>query len=101
DVLGVCRQEAVRDAVVAGISVGGNVALQLALEHPESFKALVLVGCSSGPSDHGERTDGYMKQGVPQYHIKHLSALVSAEFSASARGKYLLSLFTDTDTRLV
>src|SRR4051812_8416430 len=43
DVLGVCRQEGVRDAVVAGISVGGNVALQLGLEHPEIFKALVLV----------------------------------------------------------
>src|SRR5262245_2415981 len=100
DMMGVCRQERIKDAVVAGISVGGNVALQLALDHPDIFKALVLVGCSSGPSDHGERTDGYVKEGVAQYHIKHLSALVSEEFSASARGKYLLSLFTDTDPQL-
>jgi pimeloyl-ACP methyl ester carboxylesterase len=41
-----------------------------------------------------------MKEGVAQYHIKHLSSLVSEEFSASAKGKYLLSLFTDTDPQL-
>jgi pimeloyl-ACP methyl ester carboxylesterase len=41
-----------------------------------------------------------MKEGVAQYHIKHLGALVSEEFSVSAKGKYLLSLFTDTDPQL-
>lgn len=100
DVLGVCRKEEVTESIVAGISVGGNVALQLSLNHPEIFKALVLVGCSSGPSDHGTRTDGYLKEGVEQYHIKHLRALVSEEFSRSRLGKYLLRLFTDTDPKL-
>ena len=41
-----------------------------------------------------------MKQGVEQYHIKHLRALVSREFSESSLGKYLLGLFTDTDPKL-
>jgi 3-oxoadipate enol-lactonase len=100
DVLGICRQEEIRDAVVAGISVGGNVALQLGLDHPDIFKALVLVGCSSGPSDHQARTDGYVKRGVRAYHIEHLRALVSPEFSDSTLGKYLLGLFTDTDPML-
>lgn len=100
DVLGVCRQEEIKEAVVAGISVGGNVALQLGLDHSEIFKALILVGCSSGPSDHQERTDGYLKRGVKAYHIEHLRALVSQEFSQSALGKYLLGLFTDTDAML-
>ena len=100
DVLGVCRKEEVTESIVAGISVGGNVALQLSLDHPEIFKALVLVGCSSGPSDHGTRTDGYLKEGVEQYHIKHLGALVSEEFSRSRLGNYLLRLFTDTDPKL-
>jgi pimeloyl-ACP methyl ester carboxylesterase len=95
DIMGVCRKEEIKEAIIAGISVGGNVALQLSLDHPEIFKALVLVGCSSGPSDHGTRTDGYMKEGVEQYHIKHLRALVSREFSGSSLGKYLLGLFTD------
>jgi pimeloyl-ACP methyl ester carboxylesterase len=97
DVLGVCRQEDITEAVVAGISVGGNVALQLGLDHPEIFKALILVGCSSGPSDHQARIEGYEKRGVQAYHIEHLRALVSSEFSDSTLGKYFLGLFTDTD----
>lgn len=97
DVLGVCRHEEIKEAVAAGISVGGNVALQLGLDHPEIFKALILVGCSSGPSEHQTRIDGYVKQGMQTYHIEHLRALVSREFSQTALGKYLLGLFTDTD----
>jgi pimeloyl-ACP methyl ester carboxylesterase len=100
DVLGVCWQEEIKEAIVAGISVGGNVALQLGLDHPEIFKALILVGCSSGPSDHQTRTDGYLKRGVQAYHIAHLRDLVSPEFSQTALGKYLLGLFTDTDSML-
>jgi 3-oxoadipate enol-lactonase len=100
DVLGVCRHEEIKEAVVAGISVGGNVALQLGLDHPEIFKALILVGCSSGPSEHQTRIDGYVKQGMQTYHIEHLQALVSPEFPQTALGKYLLGLFTDTDSIL-
>ena len=100
DVHGVCRQEEIKEAIVAGISVGGNVALQLGLDHPEIFKALILVGCSSGPSDHQTRIEGYVKQGVKNYHIEHLKALVSPEFPQTALGKYLLGLFTDTDPML-
>jgi pimeloyl-ACP methyl ester carboxylesterase len=100
DVLGVCRQEEMKEGIVAGISVGGNVALQLALDHPEIFKGLILIGCSSGPSDHQTRTDGYVKRGVRAYHIEHLRALVSLEFSGTTLGKYLLGLFTDTDPML-
>lgn len=100
DVMGVCRQEEVKQAVVAGISVGGNIALQLGLDHPEIFKALILVGCSSGPSQHRTRIDGYVKEGAKKYHIQHLRSLVSPEFAESALGKYLLGLFTDTDSKL-
>src|SRR5574341_2427425 len=35
DVMGVCRQEELKEAVVMGISVGGNVALQLGLDHSD------------------------------------------------------------------
>ena len=44
DIVGVCRQEGIQEAIVAGISVGGVMALQLGLDHPELFKALILVG---------------------------------------------------------
>lgn len=100
DVLGVCRQEEIKEAIVAGISVGGNVALQLGLDRPDIFKALILVGCSSGPSDHQTRIDGYEKHGINHYHIEHLRALLSPEFSRAPLGKYLVGLFTDTDPML-
>ncbi len=100
DVVGVCRQEGVKEAMVAGISVGGVIALQLGLDHPEIFKALILVGCSSGPGGrYQQRIEGYM-EGVEKYHIQHLKALVSKAFSESRLGRYLLSNFTDWDKRL-
>jgi pimeloyl-ACP methyl ester carboxylesterase len=97
DIVGVCRNEGVAEAVFCGISVGGNLVLQLALDHPDLCRALIPVGCSSGPSPHQVRTDGYVNQGVAKYHIQHLEHLVSAEFASSELGRYLLGMFTDTD----
>ncbi len=100
DVVGVLRQEGVSEAIVAGISVGGVIALQLGLDHPGIFKSLILVGCSSGPGGrYQERIDGYT-EGVGKYHIQHLRALVSKDFSHSRLGGYLLKNFTDCDKRL-
>jgi len=100
DVVRVCRQEGVKEAVVAGISVGGGIALQLGLDHPDIFKALVLVGCSAGPSRHQERIEGYLRQGVKGYHIQHLRSLMAPEFPETPLGRYLLGLFTDSDPKL-
>ena len=101
DVVAVCRQESVSEAVFAGISVGGVMGLQLGLDHPEIFKTLILVGCSSQPGDRYQaRIDGYMNDGVPHYHIQHLTSLVSKEFPQTKLGKYLLSFHTEMDSRL-
>ncbi len=100
DVVGVLRSEGAKEAIVAGISVGGVMALQLGLDHPEIFKSLILVGCSSGPGGrYQERIDGYT-EGVEKYHIQHLRALVSKDFSDSRLGGYLLKNFTEWDKRL-
>ena len=100
DVVGVLRHEGAKEAIVAGISVGGVIALQLGLDHPEIFKSLILVGCSSGPGGrYQERIDGYTK-GIEEYHIQHLRALVSKDFSESRLGRYLLNNFTEWDRRL-
>jgi 3-oxoadipate enol-lactonase len=100
DVVGVLRHEGAKEAIVAGISVGGVIALQLGLDHPEMFKSLILVGCSSGPGGrYQERIDGYT-EGVEKYHIQHLRALVSKDFSDSRLGGYLLKNFTEWDRRL-
>lgn len=100
DMVGVLRHEGAKEAIVAGISVGGVIALQLGLEHPEIFKSLILVGCSSRPGGrYQERIDGYT-EGVEKYHIQHLRALVSKDFSDSRLGSYLLKNFTEWDRRL-
>ncbi|MEX0805185.1 MAG: alpha/beta hydrolase [Candidatus Binatia bacterium] len=101
DVVAVCRQENVSEAVFAGVSVGGVMGLQLGLDHPELFKALILVGCSSMPGDrYGSRIEGYLKQGVAKFHIQHLTDLVSKDFAPSKMGKYLLGMHTEMDSSL-
>ena len=101
DVVAVCPQEGVRETIFAGVSVGGVMGLQLGLDHPEIFKALILVGCSSQPGDRYQaRIDGYMNEGVPKYHIQHLTSLVSKDFPQTKTGKYLLGMHTEMDSRL-
>ena len=101
DVLAVCKEEGAGAAIFAGVSVGGVMGLQLGLDHPELFKALILVGCSSMPGDrYQSRIDGYMKGGIGKFHIEHLTDLVSKGFSESKRGKYLLGMHTEMDSRL-
>lgn len=75
--------------------------LQLGFDHPEIFNALILVGCSSQPGDrYQSRIDGYMKRGVAEFHIQHLTDLVSKEFPQTKMGKYLLGMHTEMDARL-
>ena len=101
DVVALCKQEGANAAIFAGVSVGGVMGLQLGLDHPEIFKALILVGCSSMPGDRYQtRIDGYMKQGVAEFHIKHLTDLVSKDFPKTKLGKYLLGMHTEMDARL-
>lgn len=101
DVVAVCEQEGAREAIFAGVSVGGVIGLQLGLDHPEIFKALILVGCSSMPGDrYRSRIDGYMRQGVEKFHIQHLTDLVSKDFPGTKLGKYLLGMHTEMDSRL-
>ncbi len=101
DVLGVCRDESVQQAILGGVSVGSGMAILLGLDHPEIFKALILVGGSSGPGGSIEkRIHGYTKIGVEKYHIEHLRELVAPEFADSKLGAYLLGTFAERDPRL-
>jgi len=70
----------------------------LGLDHPEIFKAIILVGGSSGPGGSiDERIHGYTKIGIEKYHIQHLRDLVAPEFADSKLGKYLLNTFVERD----
>lgn len=98
DVLGVCRGEEVKEAILAGVSVGSGIALLLGLDHPYMFKALILVGGSSaGGGFVEERIRGYTNIGVEKYHRQHLEELVSPEFLKTKLGSYLLQTFMERD----
>ena len=98
DVVGVCRDEGISEAIVGGVSVGSGIALLMGLDHPEFCKALILVGGSSGPGGSIEqRIHGYTKIGVEKYHIQHLRELVAPGFPETKLGKYLLHTFAERD----
>ena len=98
DVLGVCRDESVTEAILGGVSVGSGMALLLGLDYPELFKALILVGGSSGPGGAiDKRIQGYTKVGIEKYHIQHLKELVAPDFPQTKLGKYLFNTYVERD----
>jgi len=101
DILGVCRDERVAQAILGGVSVGSGIGLLLGLDHPEMFKALILVGGNSGGAGSIEdRIYGYTKIGIEKYHIQHLKELVAPDFPETKLGRYLLNTFVERDPRL-
>ncbi len=101
DILGVCRDEQVTQAIVGGVSVGSGIGLLLALDHPERVKALILVGGNSGgAASIDDRIHGYTKIGIEKYHIQHLKELVAPDFPETKLGRYLLNTFVERDPRL-
>jgi len=101
DVVGVLSSEEVESAILCGCSVGSGIAIQLGLDYPNLFNALILVGGNSGVSSrYQKRIDGYTKTGLPSYHIRHMKQLVSAEFADSRIGNHLLQTFTERQPRL-
>lgn len=99
DVLGVMRNERIaNEAVLGGASVGSGIALLLALDHPELFKALILVGGNSGgAASIDDRIHGYTKVGLSPYRLQHLRELVAPDFLQTKLGQYLLNTFGERD----
>ena len=101
DILKLMAEQHMRDgAVVLGCSIGSKIALMLACDHPEIFKAAILVGGNSGPQpqfDH--RIAAYRTHQaagtLADYHFGHLSYGVTPAWAESALGRYLLSGFVE------
>jgi 3-oxoadipate enol-lactonase len=100
DILGVMKDEGVKSAVVLGCSIGSKLALMLACDHPEIFKAAILVGGNSGPQaqfDHRiaayreHRANGTLKD----YHLGHLRHGVTQAWADTPVGRYLLQGFVE------
>ena len=98
DVLAVMREEQINEAILGGVSVGSGIALLLGLNHPERFKALILVGGNSGGAGSiDDRIHGYTKIGLEPYHMQHLKELVAPDFTETKLGHYLLNTFAERD----
>src|SRR4051812_2035951 len=100
DVLGVLAAEGVTEAEVMGCSIGSKMALTLAIDHPEIFKGVVLVGGQSGPQNQFDhRIQGYRDAAaggtLADYHLAHLAHGVSKRFAASPLGLHLLKSFAE------
>jgi len=98
DVLAVMRDEEIHETILGGVSVGSGIALLLGLNHPERFKALILVGGNSGGGGSiDNRIHGYTKIGLERYHRQHLRELVAPDFAETKLGAYLLNTFAERD----
>jgi pimeloyl-ACP methyl ester carboxylesterase len=99
DILAVLADEGVASgAVVLGCSIGSKIALMLACDHPDIFRAAILVGGNSGAQpqfDH--RIAAYRAHAaagtLKDYHLGHLRHGVTTGWADSAIGRYLLAGF--------
>ncbi|MEA2987291.1 MAG: 3-oxoadipate enol-lactonase [Alphaproteobacteria bacterium] len=100
DVVGVMRDLGVARAVLGGCSVGSGIALLLALDRPDLFDAVILVGGNSSSSPrYQSRIEGY-RGTLADYHPKHIRELVRPEFADSRLGRHLLGMFLERGPRL-
>jgi pimeloyl-ACP methyl ester carboxylesterase len=100
DVIGVMKDLGIARAVLGGCSVGSGIAIELGLDHPELFEAIILVGGNSGASGrYQSRIEGYTTS-LADYHPKHIRMLVERPFADSKLGGYLLNMFLERGPRL-
>lgn len=99
DVAGLLDNLGIGQAIVVGLSVGGIIAQEFAVDHPERLTALIAAGCAASGADVQEfmdaRIEGYSKQKLDDYYAAHLRALTAPDFPKSRMGAYLLETFQE------
>lgn len=101
DIMALLREQGLaRDAVVLGCSVGSKIALMLALDHPDVFKAAILVGGNSGPQDQFDHRirdyRAHAAAGTLEGYLRgHLRHGVTAAWADTAIGSYLIEGFVE------
>ncbi|HVB12524.1 MAG TPA: alpha/beta hydrolase [Nitrososphaerales archaeon] len=105
DVNNLFEVEGISKAVVAGISLGGQVAQQFALDHPEKLAGVVLSGTNCNctterlQKQFTERVAKYRSSEAESYYAGHLEGLFSPEFLASPRAKSVMKSYISAGTR--
>ena len=106
DILGVLKDENVSaDAVVLGCSIGSKLALMLACDRPDFFKAAILIGGNSGPQaqfDHriAAYREHQAKGTLKEYHLGHLRHGVTQAWADTLTARYLLDGFVERGAAL-
>lgn len=101
DVLGILADLGVTgDAVVMGCSIGSKIALMLACDRPDLFRAAILVGGNSGPQNQFDhRIAAYRAHAadgtLAGYHLGHLRHGVTQRWADTPIGRYLLQGFVE------
>lgn len=101
DILGVLSDEGITGgAVVLGCSIGSKLALMLACDHPEIFRAAILVGGNSGPQNQFDHRIAAYRQHqaagtLKDYHLGHLRHSVTQAWADGPMGRYLFQGFVE------
>lgn len=101
DVMAAIRADGMGRAVLAGASMGAKLAFRMALDAPDAFSALVLVGGNAfRGSSYDARIAGYRTEGVAAYRAKHMAELFAPGFLDTAIGAHLAATLADDTGRL-
>jgi 3-oxoadipate enol-lactonase len=106
DVSNLMTEAEVKNAIIMGVSIGGSVALQLAVRYPEKVRALILSGTSYSSKDSrhqdvfGGRIAGYSSADPVSYYARHLRGLFSEEYASSEVGKNIIQSYLDRSGRI-
>jgi 3-oxoadipate enol-lactonase len=101
DIVGVMKDEGISSgAVVLGCSIGSKLALMLACDRPDLFKAAILVGGNSGPQtqfDHriAAYREHQAKGTLKEYHLGHLRHGVTQAWADTPTARYLMQGFVE------
>ncbi|MBI3967410.1 MAG: alpha/beta hydrolase [Chloroflexi bacterium] len=88
DLHGLMQHLGLKDAHVAGLSMGGNVALNFALKYPELCRSIVVAGCGAGTTNR-ERFERDVRQSVELMQTKGMDAFVDLYAAGPTRQPYL------------
>jgi len=99
DVAALLDHLGIAQAIVVGLSVGGIIAQEFAVDHPDRLRGLVVAGCAASGAEiqrfMDARIEGYSEKPLEAYYLTHLRELTAPDFPSTRMGAYLLETFRE------